>query len=212
MHQKQNRLAVIFDDHLLFVESFAAMLEQLALFDTVMGFTEEKAYKSYLTKYYHTLTYCFLDYYLPNRNALPVIEETRRINKQSRIIIVSSVTSPAVIDHIRTFLPNGFISKSSSSDIIVECIRHIERSEPYLCPEIRARIPQPDLPPAAIRFTAREIEVLQLFALGLSVAETAEKTNLSKHTIISHRRKLMQKTNSTSITQLLAYARLHELI
>lgn len=205
-------MAVVFDDHLLFVESFTALLERLDLFDTIRGFTDETEGVYYLIKYSGVPVYCFLDYYLPNRNALPLVNEIRRINKQARVIIVSSTTSPSVIDHIRTFEPDGFLSKSSGMTIVLECIRHLELGKPYVCPVIRERIPMPDLPPTATRFTARELEVLQLFASGLSIAETAERTHLSKHTVVSHRRKLMEKANAASITQLLAYARTHELI
>ena len=36
---------------------------------------------------------------------------------------------------------------------------------------------------------------------------TAEKFFLSKHTVVSHRRKMMKKTNTNTITELLSYVR-----
>jgi len=55
--------------------------------------------------------------------------------------------------------------------------------------------------------SVREIEILHYFAQGFSVNETAEKFFLSKHTVVSHRRKMMRKTNTNTITELLSYVR-----
>ena len=55
--------------------------------------------------------------------------------------------------------------------------------------------------------SSREIEILRYFAQGFSVNETAEKFFLSKHTVVSHRRKMMKKTKTNTITELLSYVR-----
>lgn len=51
------------------------------------------------------------------------------------------------------------------------------------------------------------MDMLYHFSQGNSIQETAEIAHLSKHTVVSHRRRMMEKTNSKSITELLAYAR-----
>ncbi|UZJ66454.1 helix-turn-helix transcriptional regulator [Sphingobacterium sp. KU25419] len=61
-------------------------------------------------------------------------------------------------------------------------------------------------------FTPREIELLKYFADGESISKTAERTFLSPHTIIAHRRKMMAKAHCNSIGQLIKFARDHELI
>lgn len=52
-----------------------------------------------------------------------------------------------------------------------------------------------------ILFTARELEILQYFSQGLSIAHTAELAHLNKNIIIAHRRKMMQKVRVNSIKE-----------
>ncbi len=58
----------------------------------------------------------------------------------------------------------------------------------------------------------REKEVLILLAQGLQSKEIAKKLNLSTHTIISHRKHIMTKTNMKTMGALTAYALLNNII
>ena len=58
----------------------------------------------------------------------------------------------------------------------------------------------------------REKEVLVLLAKGLQSKEIAEKLNLSTHTIITHRKHIMTKTNMKTVGALTAYALLNNII
>ena len=213
MQSLGNPIAIVYDDHLLFAETFAAVLEKLQLFKSVHLFADdEQAYRQFLVNYFDVPVYLFLDYYLPKNNALALISETRRINKKARIVVVSSITAPSLITHILTYSPHGFISKSCGVDIVIDCLRTVSQGERYMCPITREIARMESLPVDEIPFTVRELEMLQHFAQGLSVIETANKTHLSKHTVVAHRRKMMSKAQVNSITELLAYARNKELI
>ncbi|MGV3763420.1 LuxR C-terminal-related transcriptional regulator [Parapedobacter sp.] len=212
MHSLGNPIAIVYDDHRLFAETFAAVLEKLQLFKSVHLFADdEHAYRQFMVKHFDTPVYLFLDYYLPQNNALTLINETRRINKKTHIVVVSSITTPSLIAHILTYNPHGFISKSCGVDIVVECLSTISQGERYMCPVTR-EIAHSDPRVDEVPFTARELEMLRYFAQGLSVIDTANKTHLSKHTVVAHRRKMMTKAGVNSITELLAYARNKELI
>lgn len=209
--KKNETLAVVFDDHLLFLDSFSALIERLGIFSSVQAFNDEGLLNRFLISHPKTSIYLFLDYYLKDKNSLLMINEIKRLNRQAKVIVISSVTNPTTIANILTYNPTGLISKSSGFDIILQCINAIERGERYICPvmeEIVANIAQI----SAIPFSNRELEILQYFALGLSIAQTAEQSHLSKHTIVAHRRNMMAKAKVNSITELLAFARNKELI
>lgn len=206
-------IAAIYDDHLLFAEAFSAVLERLGLFKSTHIFgSDDRAYLTFLVKHFDEPVHLFLDYYLPEKNALTLISETRRINKKTKIIIVSSVTAPAIVSHILTYKPDGFLSKACRVDTVIECLHAIAQGKSYVGPLIRAVIDTNLTLGGEIPFTARELEMLNHFAQGLSVIETANKTHLSRHTVVAHRRKMMTKAQVNSITELLAYARDKELI
>ncbi|HTG56774.1 MAG TPA: LuxR C-terminal-related transcriptional regulator [Niabella sp.] len=54
-------------------------------------------------------------------------------------------------------------------------------------------------------FTARELEVAKLLALGLETNEIADRLYLSPHTVQTHRKKMMQKAKARNVIQLVNY-------
>ncbi len=202
----RDSIAIIFDDHLLFADSFSAIIERLKLFQSVQTFYHEEKLIDFIINNHKIPVYIFLDYYIYEKNSLMLLNEIKRINKSSRVIFCSSVKNPTIVQNVLTYQPNGFISKSSGIDIVLECVKNVENGQFYACPVITGTLNQYQ-EDEKVAFTAREIDILQYFAQGLSIAETAESTFLSKHTIIAHRRNMMEKANCKSITELLAYAR-----
>lgn len=205
---KREATAIVFDDHLLFADSFSALIERLELFNNVHTLSEEKELTQFLIKNRKSPVYLFLDYYLQDKTGLQLINEAKRLNKNVVIIVMSSVVSPVAIANILSYNPHGFVSKSSGFDTILECLNTIDSGQQYISPKIH----QINSAASNIPFSARELGILQYFASGLSIAETAERTYLSKHTIVAHRRKMMAKASVNSITELLSYARKQELI
>jgi two-component system, NarL family, response regulator FusR len=209
--ENKNTIAIVFDDHLLFADSFSALIERLELFSAVHSFDDKKELTHFLIKYSNMHICLFLDYYLKNENSLTLINEVRRLNRRVNIIVMSSTISPTAIRNILEYKPQGFISKSSGFDTVLQCLSTIAQGNQYICPMISEIIENTDII-GKIPFTSRELEILQYFAQGLSIAHTAEKAHLSQHTIVAHRRKMMSKVKVNSITELLLYARKHELI
>ncbi len=54
--------------------------------------------------------------------------------------------------------------------------------------------------------SAREVEVLQLISRGLTVKEIAHKLHLSTHTIISHKKNLVEKFDAKNAIDLIVKA------
>lgn len=134
--EKPNAIAIVFDDHLLFADSFAALIERLELFSDVHTLSDKKELTKFLIKHAKTKIYLFLDYYLKNENGLMLVNEIKRLNRQLRIIIMSSTISPSVITSILDYKPQGFISKSSGFDTILQCLSTIAEGHQYICPII----------------------------------------------------------------------------
>ncbi len=120
--------------------------------------------------------------------------------------MVSSVTHAVAVRSIMAFQPNAFISKASGFDTVVECITCLSEDKFYYCPIITKCLKELQ-EEKEVWLSSREIEILRYFAQGFSVNETAEKIFLSKHTVVSHRRKMMKKTKTNTITELLSYVR-----
>src|SRR5690606_21380790 len=127
MKSDRKSIAIVFDDHHLFADSFSALIEHLELFQAVHMFNHERDLQQFLIKNSQAHIHIFIDFYLKEKNALPIINEVRRLNRQTAIIVVSSVANPTTVAHIMNYTPQGIVSKSSGFDTIIECIATIKR-------------------------------------------------------------------------------------
>lgn len=202
--------AVVLDDHRLFADSFALLLQRFGAFDAVSSFSKVDEFIDFLQSFGNQKLYVFLDYYLPETNGLVILTDVKRLNKQAKVVFITSAISSVVIRNIMRYKPHGIISKSADIQDFVMCLEIVDRGKEYIDPQFESFLIQRG--ERAVTFTPREIELLKYFAQGNSIAETAAKTFLSPHTIVAHRRKMMAKANCQSIAQMLTYARDNELI
>lgn len=179
----------------------------MEIFRSVRVFSDERDLIQFFLKNTNQEdVYFFVDYYLKDKHALSLINDAKRLNKYVNIIIVSSVTDPVLIQNILSYNPEGFLSKLGGFSETLECIQALENDRKYISPFITSILHNAEkISPNP--FTVREIELLQYFDQGHSISATAEKVFLSKHTVIAHRRNMMEKARCKSITELLAFSR-----
>ncbi len=207
----ERELAVVYDDHSLFAISFSSFLQRNGNYKSVRYFTDEYELNRYLVDFRNSPIHLFMDYYLSEGTSLVLISDARNIVKNIKIIVVTGIANPVEAANILYYSPDGFISKSSDFVTISDCIEQILLGRQYICSYIQKLLSEADNT-ADISFTARELEMLQYFNQGLSIVETADKVHLSKHTVVAHRRNMMSKTGSKSITELLSIVRKLKLI
>lgn len=206
MKKLRNIVGLVVDDHQLFCDSFSGILEKTQLFSVIHCFANSKELLQYFVKNSRNKTYLFLDYYLKDEIGLGVLNDIYRLNKNVSTIVISSVTNIETIRLIKSYNPEGFISKSAGFDIVLDCLNNIEKGKTYYCPFFEETIKN-NADKEVTLFSSTELEVLQYFAKGYSVIQTAEAIYRSKHTVVAHRRNMMEKANCNTITELLTYAR-----
>lgn len=197
--------AIVLDDHGLFADAFSLLLERYNLFNFVKACTGSNEFFAFLNSFGRKSVVIFLDYYLGEDNGLSLFSEINRINKNAKIVFLTSALSPFLIQTMKRYNPEGILSKSCSIDILKQCVEDVASGKSFLDPLFQNILnTQPSL---HIKFTSREIELLKYFANGETIATTADKMFLSPHTVIAHRRKMMAKAQCQSITHLLTFAK-----
>lgn len=202
--------AVVLDDHRLFADSFALLLQRTGNIDVVQSFSETEDFFQFLRSFGTANLFVFLDYYFPNENGLTILTEIRRINGKAKIIFVTSASAPAVVRSILQYRPQGLLSKFGDIQTLSACITAVKKNTFFVHPDFQRLMLETNR--TTVTFTPREIELLKYFSQGYSIAETAAKTFLSPHTIVAHRRKMMAKAKCHSIAEMLTYARDNDLI
>ncbi len=106
----------------------------------------------------------------------------------------------------------GYVLKEAADEDLVQAVRRAAAGERYLTPRLGARIasePPPGLPDG---LSQRELDVLQLIALGHTNAEIAAQLYLSVRTVETHRAHIQNKLRLSTRADLVAYALEHGLI
>lgn len=200
-------IGFILDDHTLFSESFAKILETYLPFEYVKSFSEEKSLINELVNLQTQKNiYLFLDYYIGNKMLPMVLSDIKRVAKKAKIIVVSSITSPLLINDLLIYKPDGLIHKSDQVTDIIECIKSVQKGIPFVTSTVNRMISEGSSADTLL-FSPREIELIYYFSLGFTVEETANSVNISPSTVATHRKKMFRKSNCNNITELLLLVR-----
>ena len=155
-----------------------------------------------------------LDVNLPEGSSLPVIPRIREASPETRVVVLTMQTEPALAREALRAGATGFVLKEGAEDELIAAVRNAAQGRTYLNPELGARmaaeVPGGQSPPDDL--SARELEVLRLIALGYTNGEIATQLFLSVRTVESHRAHIQQKTRRGSRAELVAYSREHGLV
>jgi two-component system response regulator NreC len=152
-----------------------------------------------------------LDVDMPDGSSIPAIPRMRATAPQTRIVVLTMHTEPALAREALRAGATGFVLKDAPEGELIDAIRAVSAGRTYLNPDLGARLAaERSGPPNDL--SARELEVLELIALGYTNGEIAARLYLSVRTIESHRAHIQQKTQRSSRAELVAYAREHGLV
>lgn len=196
-------IAVVFDDHQLFSTSFSMLLERMGIFSAVYTFSNETDVRTFFIQTAFRQVCFFLDYYIPGCNTLFLVSDIRRYCPGTRIMIVTSVTNPVILKQALLYKVDGFISKIDDADEIVNGLHSISAQKVFFSRTITGILDaEPD---TNIAFSPRELEVLTCFSNTHTVDEIADRLNISKHTVLTHKKNLLAKSGFHSVRELVAY-------
>ena len=149
-----------------------------------------------------------LDIAMPDMNG---VEATRRVLEQCpdcRVLILSMHKDAVYVRETLRAGARGYLLKDSIDADLLKAIRSVAGGSAFLSPEIAHTVLE-DYQQTEDPFdtlTARERQVLQLFAEGKVAKEIATALDVSIYTVDAHRGRIMKKLGLRSSTELVRYA------
>ena len=205
----------IADDHKILIEGIVAVINTESDIE-IEGFSlTGKAVIDWAEDHYADIL--ILDINMPIYDGIEVLKffKIKKINQ--KVIILSSYEDVKLVQEMINLGANGFLSKDSAGQHIVEAIRTVHEGEQYFSDTIKNNLlklytgknvrpgqrPQSTI---ANSLTDRETEVLKLISQEYSSPEIAQILNISQSTVDTYRKSLLKKTNVKNAVGLAMYA------
>jgi DNA-binding NarL/FixJ family response regulator len=202
---------LIADDHKIVREGLKTLLERQSGM-TVVAETKNGLEAVRLAQE-HSPELVIMDITMPGMNGIGAARRIKEICPEARIIMLSMHADRRYVLEALKAGASGYLLKDSAFDELIQAIKAVFKNKIYLSPDITDAlvrdylINERDADPSAYSLlTAREREVLQLLAEGMSTRQTADKLSISVKTVETHRQQLMQKLNLHGIAELTKYA------
>lgn len=200
---------VIADDHCLIREGLKKVFE----YDTsirIIGEVENGRECITMVKNLHPQI-LILDINMPVMDGIETLKEIKEINKNQKILILTSSMKVESIIECMNNGADGYVSKNSSINEIKEAIISVINGDTYiqsnLIPMLNNRLAKIDIDKDKIEsLTNRELEVLIQIAEGMINKEIAIKLNISERTVKNHISSIFKKIDVTDRTQAAVFA------
>lgn len=196
------------DDHVVVRQGLRSLLEAQPEFSIVAEASGGLEALQGVERFHPQVT--ILDLMMPGLGGLEV---ARRVQFQTRVVILSMHDNEAYVVEALRNGALGYVLKDSTADDLVQAVRAAAEGRRYLSAPLSERmidrylhkVQSGPLDPYDT-LTAREREVLQLAAEGLSSAEISNRLSISPRTAEIHRSNLMHKLGLHSQTDLIRFA------
>jgi DNA-binding NarL/FixJ family response regulator len=208
-----NTRVLVADDHVVFRYGMRAMLANAHGFEVVgEAATGEEAVEKASGEARPDIV--LMDIQMPGMNG---IEATRRIVRASPGVGVVVVTMFGDDDSVFSAMragAKGYVLKGADAEEVMKVLRAVAEGEAHFGPEIARRLmgffsaPKPAPPSEDFpELTAREVEILDLIARGMSNREIARRLYLSPKTVRNHVSNVFLKLQVADRAQAIVRAR-----
>lgn len=210
--------ALIVDDHSLFCESFALLLQKLLHFGEVLSVNNGEDALKLLEKNEdengvknraaNRVDFVFMDIHMPGLNGIETTQLIRERYPEMKVVAVSMLDDR---NHIMKMLRSGaagYILKNTGAEELREGLQRIMNGEVYVSKQVgdivygKGRAEKSGFM-QLVKLSNREEEVMKLICEGLSNEKIASTLSISVRTVETHRANIYSKLNVSNVTELM---------
>lgn len=209
---------LLVDNHSLFLQSLSVLLSARGY--EVVG-TAGNGIEALKQARLLSPNLILMDIEMPGCDGLTATRLIKADMPQIKIVMLTiSATDENLFEAIRSGA-SGYLLKSQSADRFLEMVAQVEHGGAALPPELAARLldefarqakhvkePEKEI---SSELTARQSEILQLVAQGLTYPKIGEALHLSEATIRYHMGQILERLHLRNRSQVIVYAARHGL-
>lgn len=143
---------------------------------------------------------------LGDADGAAIIQKLKRQNADLRVMLLTSSEDSAQVLKAVDFNVDGIQMKNCSLDELVMAIRIVSSGQKFYAPQVLRMIASRPPMESQAGLSAREVEIMQMLAEGLSAREIGERLLISSRTVETHKANIMRKLNVKKATHLVKIA------
>ena len=152
-----------------------------------------------------------MDLIMPRKDGVTAITEIKKKNQNAKILVLTSFSDDKNVFSAIKAGASGYLLKDSSPEELLQAIHDVHAGKSSLHPVIAQKVIQEmhqptDLPPTDDPLSAREVEVLQNVAQGMSNQEIARTLKIKEGTVRIHVGNILNKLQLANRTQAALHA------
>lgn len=183
---------IIADDHSMFAESLAENLGRNGNYEVLKIVKNGLELLEQLK--FHTPDIILLDYNMPEMDGLHAAREILKKSPRTKILLITMHSSVHILNPMIKLGIKGIVLKNTSTAELVVAIQEILNGKTYYSQEIVSNLAKGMQ--NKIEFTRREFDIIHLLKDGLNTKEIADSLSISTHTVDSHRKSILFKTET----------------
>jgi len=158
---------------------------------------------------YHLI---LLDLTLPGDSGLSLLRRIRREFTSSPVLIVSMHPVDQFAQRALQAGAVGYVTKGADPEELVRAVRSALAGGRHVPAELQEAARLAEDPPMHDDLSDREYQVLRMIGAGRTVTEISAELGLSKKTIGTYRRRILEKLELRTSAQLIRYAVVNRLV
>lgn len=175
---------LLVDDHAIVREGYRSLLEKQVNMNIVAEASNgEKAYSLYKQGKANLV---IMDLSLPKQGGLATISKIRSYNAKAKILVFSMHQNPAMALKATQAGAQGYITKSSSPDVLIKAIYDVHQGNIALSADIAQSLALEQIKAdeaGLTDLTVREFEIFRMLVEQNSTKQIAETLNISSKTV-----------------------------
>jgi len=202
-------LVVITDDHPVVRTGYKRLLSLENDIEVIAEFDNgEDTYNWFAD---HAADVLIMDISMPGVGGLETLKRLRAKKINTKIIMLSMHDNPTLIQQALDFGANGFLSKSSEPDELINAISYVMNDEVVVSKDLQGLLERGGATPHE-QLSSREFGILLKLAEGVSAKDIAVQFHLSPKTVYNYQTQIYKKLNIENGAQLTQYAIQNKLV
>lgn len=157
-----------------------------------------------------------LDLNMPDISGVDLIAQVKALQNDLPILMFSMHNEPLVAARMLKAGASGYLTKNCEPDILLAAVRKVAGKGNFIDPDVAHKMvfeaSSTISPPLHTLLSERELEVFNLLTNGLGVNDIGTQLCISRQTVSTHKARLLEKLNLSSMAELMRYAMQHDLL